>query len=288
MDVGKLIDSVGGLFSLPEVCQQLTRLLAEDRHDATDIAELISCDPVLTARLFDIVNKQSLSGEPAETVSEAVARIDTDDLRWLLSSTAATSSFEQVDTAMVDMENFWHHSVCCGLAAESLARRCRLENPQRLFVAGLMHDIGQLVIYQAMPELAVKVLEKAGEVESFRYRAEKEIMGITHAEVGGALARRWRLPAMIEEVLAFHHEPRKAVEFVLETSIVHISTAIANCVEPSWKMDPERQDVERQTSPFAWQITDLAPSVVDAVLGDVGMESLNVLSVIDPRSAMIY
>ena len=290
MEAHSLIEDSDGLFSLPEICQQLTRLLRDDKCANIEIAELISYDPVLTARILNMANQSSYPGPPLDTVSDAIDRIGADNLKQLLSSTTAVSAFELIDPEVVDMENFWHHSVCCAMASESLAIKCGLKQPEQIFVAGLVHDIGQLVIYQKMPDLALKVLEKAGKEESsYRYRAEKEILGLTHSQVGKALVEKWRLPAMVQEAVEFHHEPRLAREFRLETSIVHIATAIANCVEPSWKMKSlEQHDASRQIDPQAWQITGLSPDVIGSTLSDINMQALTLLCVIAPDSSAIY
>ena len=288
MEAHSLIEGNDKLFSLPEVCQQLARLLGDEKCADIEIAELISYDPVLTARILNRANHPSYPGPPLDTVSDAIDRIGMDNLKQLFSSTASVSAFEQIDPKVVDMESFWHHSVCCAMAAESLAITCGLKRPGQLFVAGLIHDIGQLVIYQSLPDLALKVLETAGEEESFRYKAEKKILGLTHAQVGKTLVEKWRLPAMIQETVEFHHEPQLAGEFLVEASIVHIATAIANCVEPSWKMNLERHDANKQIDPQAWEISGLSSQVIGPTLSDINMQALTVLGIVDPDSIGIY
>lgn len=287
MDARTLVDEIEGLFSLPEVCQQFNRLL-DDKSSDVELAEFIGYDSVLTARLFNLANDNRLYSRPAESISEAILRVGTDRLRRLMASTTATNVFANMESDIVAMDNYWHHSVCCALACESLARQSDLADPQRLFVAGLVHDIGQLAIYQVLPDLAVEVLRKAGELESYRYRMEQEIIGITHAEVGQELLARWQLPMFIQKVVEFHHEPQLAGEYAVEASIVHIATAVANCVEPSWKSGGKEYDAARQVNPFAWVATGLSPDVIDATVSEISIESLKVLSVVDPDSAMIF
>jgi putative nucleotidyltransferase with HDIG domain len=287
MGAKNLVDKVEGLFSLPEVCRQFNQLLDNECTD-TELAELIGYDSVLSAKLFGLANDPRKFDRPADTISEAISRLGTDRLRGIMASTTATNVFANMASDIVDMDNYWHHSVCCALACESLARQAGLETPQRLFVAGLMHDIGQLVIYQVIPDLAIKVLKKAGEQESYRYRMEREIIGITHAEVGQELLSRWQLPLLIQKVVEFHHEPALAGEYTMEASIAHIATAVANCVEPSWKMGGEEHDAARQITPFAWRTTGLSSAVIDETVSEISIESVNVLSAIDPESVMIF
>ncbi len=289
MNVQELVDRSSSLFSLPEVCNRVNELLDEPEVTEEVIAEVIGHDPVLTALLLKMAN-QSPYGSPCQVddVAEATSRIGLTNLRALMTTTSAIDAFEQVDEDLVDMADFWHHSVCCGIAAGSLAGRCGVKDTQTMFVAGLLHDIGQLVLYNSFPELAEQVLRKAGESEYFRYRAEQEIMGVTHAQVGAELLRRWRLSPCLQEVVAFHHEPANAANYGWETSVVHIATAVANRVEPSWKMDSEQQNSPLQIQPEAWEVTGLSPEVIDLTVEAIGTESFAVMSVVNPGSLFLY
>jgi HD-like signal output (HDOD) protein len=288
MDAKSLVDKVEGLYSLPEVCRQLGRLLDEACSEA-DLAELIGYDSVLSAKLFGLANKDPrFYGQPVKTIPEAISRVGSDRIRSLMASTTATNVFANVSSDIVDMDDYWQHSVCCALACESLARQTGLEAPQPLFDAGLMHDIGQLVIYQVLPDLAVEVLCKAGELESYRYRMEQNIIGFTHAAVGQELLSRWQLPLLIQKAVEFHHEPQLAGEYTVAASILHIATAVANCVEPSWKKGGGEHSVIRQVDPFAWRTVGLSPEVIDATVSEISIESMNVLTAVDPESTMIF
>ena len=289
MDAQELVNQAEGLFSLPEVSHRLSALLEDENFALPEIAELISYDPVLLGRLLTMANQPPYRGLEVDSVSDAVARIGLKDLRTLVMSTKAVQTFRDLPPDLVDINNFWHHSVCAGLAAESLAFKCEGAEPTQLFVGGLMHDLGQLPIYQSLPDLARQVLEKAGKSEYYRYRAEKEIIGteMTHAHVGAALIHKWNLSAALQEMVAFHHEPRKAVNYPLEVSIVHISTAIANCIEPSWnraQLDATRVNIDS----FAWETTGLSPKVIEPIVDQINMESFTVLDIIDPESLQMF
>lgn len=289
MDAQELANQAEGLFSLPEVSRRLSVLLGDEKFALPEIAELISYDPVLLGRLLTTVNQPPYRGPEVDNASDAVARIGLKDLRTLVMSTEAVQAFRGLPRDLVDMNNFWHHSVCTGLAAESLAFKIEGAEPTRLFVGGLMHDIGQLPIYQLLPGLARQVLEKAGKSEYYRYRAEKEIIGeeMTHAHVGGALIRKWNLPSALWEMVSFHHEPRRAVDYPLEVSIVHISTAIANCIEPSWNRG-QLAAAEVHIDAYAWEKTGLSRAVIEPIVDQINIESFTVLDIIDPESLQMF
>ncbi len=289
MDARDLVNKACKVYSPPTVFRRLTQLLNDAQDNSEEIIEIISFDPGLTARVLKAANgKSGGSIKKIDNVYDAVSTIGVNDLSILVTTITAVDSFRHVGTDLVDMDNFWNHSVCCGLAGRILAERCGQASPEQVFIAGVLHDIGQLVIYDALPELATAVLRKAGEAESYRYRAEKEIIGITHAEIGAELIRSWGLPEQLGEMVRFHHEPIKAVDYPVETALVHISTGLSNQIEPSWKMDLVHRDSFTEINPHVWTMTGLSPELVRLTLEDVNVESFGVMCLMDPTSVLIF
>ena len=289
MNAKELVDRSGDLYSLPEVRTRVGELLADREVTEQEIADVISHDPALTALLLKMANTAPYGGpRQVGNVVDATSRIGLDNLRELMTTMSVIDVFADVDSDLVDMANFWHHSVCCGIAARSLSRQCGIEDTQQLYIAGLLHDIGQLPLYTGCPDLAEQVLRKSAESEYFRYRAEQELIGITHAQVGAELLRRWGLSPCLQQVVEFHHEPARASAFGLETSVVHIATAVANRVEPSWKMDSRQQNSPLQIQSVAWEITGLSPAVIDSTVDDVDKESFAVMTAVNPGALLLF
>jgi HD-like signal output (HDOD) protein len=289
VDAGELVNETSGLFSPPIIYRRLIELLDDLDSDQDEIAEVISYDPGLTVRVLTAANNVPYaSALKVDDVYDAIAVIKEEDLRTLITTLGTIESFNQIDTDLVDMNDFWNHSVCCGLAAQLLAERCGRANPAEMFVAGVVHDIGQLVIYHALPELATKVLEMAGEPEEHRYHAETEIIGTTHADVGAELIESWQLPAKLREVVRFHHEPAKATIHPVETALVHIATGVTNRIEPSWKMGLAQRYSLASINPHAWTATGLSPEIIPSTLEQINVESIGVMSLIDPKSLFIF
>ena len=106
--------------------------------------------------------------------------------------------------------------------------------------------------------------------------------------MGAELLRRWQFSPYLQQVVEFHHDPANAPTLGRETSIVHIATAVANRVEPSWKMGREQQDSPLQIQPHAWEVTGLSPAVVDTTVEEIDAESLGVMSVVNPGGLLIF
>ncbi len=285
----ELAQRVSELVSLPAAYDRLIRLFAEPDPPRAEIARVIRHDPGLTAMLFKAANgKCSGASFESTNVEEGIQLIGDNRLRSLITATAAADSFRSIDVELVEMSDFWHHSVCCGLVARALADEFGQGDPESLFLTGLLHDIGQLVIYHELPDLARKVLEIAGAPEQYRYRAEQEILAVTHAQVGAELLRLWGLPANLCEAVEFHHEPAAAPNFPVDAAIVHIATGIANAFEPSWKDERLRKSFHKSILPEAWSITGFSQEAIQPTLDAVCWDLLEVEDILVPGASCIF
>jgi len=124
------------------------------------------------------------------------------------------------------MDTFWQHNITCATAASLIAKQCKLPVAEHLFLSGLLQNIGSLVIFQTVPELAKEIITHAQSDHKVLYEAEQRVLGFDHAEVGAALAQKWQLPASLTEIIRHHHTPSQATQFPVETAIVHLSDII--------------------------------------------------------------
>jgi HD-like signal output (HDOD) protein len=217
------------LVSPPDICIKIFELMETNQASAQTLGSVISRDPSLSARLLRIVNS-AFYGFPhrIDTISRAVTVIGISELYNLVVTVSAITSFSRIPNFIVNIDTFWRHSVSCGILARELARQCRVLHPERLFVAGIMHDIGSLVIYHRAPDRIKKLLLAAQGNESILRHLEGKEFGFNHADIGGMLLSRWQLPKLLQEAVQWHHDPDSAPEARLEAAIVHIADALAN------------------------------------------------------------
>jgi len=231
-DARQLLDEYVEVSSLPMIFVRINEALNRPSSSIMDVSRIISEDPGLTARLLRLVNSP-LYGFPShiETVSRALVVIGTQQLRDMALATSVIKLFSGIPADLVTMESFWQHSVACGLAARILATYRREANVERLFVGGLLHDVGRLVLYSRMAKLAREALVRARQDRKLLTLAEREVIGFDHALVGSLLVRAWRLPASLEEMVAFHHQPSEARRFPKDAALIHIANIIAHALE---------------------------------------------------------
>jgi len=260
-----LVADVRDLLSLPEIAVQVNAMAEDPRFSAAEIGDVISRDPSLTARLLRIANSPFFGfTTKVATVNRAVAVVGSKKLRDLIIATCAIRTFKGVPNQLVSMDDFWYHSLYCAIAARLLAASRRLPHADSLFTAGLLHDIGQLIIFNRLPEQAREALRLSMEDPHAvdMHLAEQEVLGFDHAQVGGLLLRHWRLPALIEECVAHHHTPEKAVHFPMEAAIVHIANSIATLAEIN---STHLEDVPRIQA-TAWKVSGLKEEIIEPIM----------------------
>jgi HD-like signal output (HDOD) protein len=228
-----LLKGLVQLSSLPAVYTKINEAVNNPRSSMQDISTIISDDPGLTSRLLQLVNS-AFYGFPSkiETVSRALFIVGTQQIRDLALATSIMSLFKGIPESLVNMESFWRHSVACGVAAKILAtyRRCEM-NVERFFAAGIIHDIGRLVIYKKIPETAQEMIQRCKTNKELLYIVEKEVMGFNHSNVGRVLVKYWNLPPSLEDVVAYHHSPKDAKRYPIETSVVHMADIIVHAMQ---------------------------------------------------------
>jgi HD-like signal output (HDOD) protein len=139
--------------------------------------------------------------------------------------------FKGIPDDLVSMEKFWKHSIGVGIAARTIATFRREMNIERFFVAGILHDIGRLLMFVKIPDLAREAIVFAKQNQELLYVAESERIGFDHAAAGKVLLSTWKLPHYLEEVVGYHHKPEAASRFPNEAAIAHVADIIAHAMQ---------------------------------------------------------
>lgn len=275
------------LVSLPEVCIRVNEMLDDVAVTAADLGQVISQDTSLTARLLKIVNSSYYGFQSKiETVSRAVTVVGLRELRGLVIAASAVETFSNVPDDVLNKVRFWRHSLYCGVIARLLAEQCHVLHSERLFVAGLLHDIGKLVIAQRFPEETKMITLGAESGESSEFKTEQTLLGFNHADVGGELMKAWTMPETLFESVAYHHTPRRADTGIMETCLIHIANILTD--EAEHGLDMKNDSPLQEIDPYAWEMTGLDESVKNHVFREAGPLFTEALETILPRSYPSY
>lgn len=247
VDPMALLRSGVKLPSLPAVFLELQQAIDDPHTSASDLADVISKDPSLSAFLLRMVNSAFYSfPQQVETISRAVAIVGVRQLSTLAVGTSVLNLFKDIPPDVLDMEQFWLHSLTTGLIARELSRELKLAEPERCFVSGLLHDIGRLVIFKHLPERARSILARFHHRDILLMDAEQEELGFDHAKLGGMLLRMWNFPyPLVAAVLGHHAPPEDKVHDM--PGIVHaaniLAVALGNGTEVEAHVPPSVADI---------------------------------------------
>ncbi len=231
-DAEKLVAGVLQVASLPEVYMKIESALEHAHSSSKHLANILREDAALTARILRLANS-SFFNYPGkiDTVSQAVTVIGTRQLREVVLASSVVGMFKDIPEELIDMDSFWKHNIACGVSCRIIATLRRETNIESAFVAGLLHDIGRLILYKEKSTEMAELLNSCRETKTLLYQSEKERFGFDHAILGGLLLKEWKLPNRLVETTACHHTPQKSREFVTETATVHVANIIANALQ---------------------------------------------------------
>ncbi len=236
MDAKQLVSDGLQLVTLPDVYLRVKAVLEDPRSSAADMASAIETDPAVTARLLRMANS-SFFGFAAtiSSVSRAVSMLGTVQVHDMVLATSLAQTFAGVESEALNVARFWRNSVRRAVGAKVLAGACNVLDGERVFLAGLLSQIGEMVLALRAPdELQQSYLAAAAEQLPLA-QVQRRQFGCDYAEVGAELLAAWQLPASLEQTVRFHTEPRRAVDFPLETAIVHFAAVLVGA-------DAERLD----------------------------------------------
>lgn len=250
------------LLTLPDVFMKVKAVVEDPDTTALHLSRVISADPAMTARVLKLVNSAfwGFSGR-IESVSRAVSLLGMFQVHDLVLATSVATTFQRIDPKTVDLTAYWRGSVYRALAASELARAGKLVDLGRVFTEGLLSDIGHMVLFHKVPTLAAQAIECARAEPWSMAAFEREAIGCDHAQVGGALADAWRLPACFGTSIRRQLVPSAIGDHDLEAALLHIGAMLAHGRDDTRLASACVAHID----PAAWAITGLAPDCLPGV-----------------------
>lgn len=253
------VRDVSNLPTLPAVVQFVGNMVEEGQASAQEIGTVIARDQVLSARLLRMVNSP-FYGFPGRisSVTHAVVLLGFNVVKGLVLSTAV---FDRLGD---NSRHLWQHSLGVALISRQLAKELKLGDPEETMVAGLLHDIGKVILGHLAPEDYAAAVQVAEVKHIHILQAEREILGLDHCEVAQWAADSWHLPERLQDVLAWHHAPHMAKEGRAMTAIVHLADILARGMDYGNPGDPAMPRLERE----AFNYLGISYDQIDRVLAD--------------------
>ncbi|BBB67580.1 histidine kinase [Undibacterium sp. YM2] len=267
ISLAQIIDSVKDLPTLPAIVMELLNNIDNEELNMHDLAQKVSHDMALTAKTLRYANSPYYSTMiKVTTVQQAISLLGLSTVRQIVITAALTGCFPENNCKGFNHKDFWRHSNAVAIAARILARRLKL-NPDVAFTAGLLHDIGALVLATCYTGAYEMVLEQRQELQTTQYETEKQLLGIDHALVGETLATQWNFSEVMIKAIAGHHHPEKPGLGFLAT-IVHVADGIAHALGVTTTPDLAPPEITGQS----WESLGLDQTLLDEVLAEAAVE----------------
>ncbi len=222
------------IVSFPDVYFRLKEIVGKDDVSAKDVAAVVNTDAGLSARLLKLVNSPFYGFSAGiDSVGRAVALVGEKELSTLAIGISAISYFKDIPPELVDMKVFWKHSLSCAVLCAIFAAKIGNMATEQLFTAGLLHDVGRLIMFKKLPYASVQSLIFAKENSLPLVEAEKQVFGYDHTEVASLLMSTWKFPKALRTLVTHHHNPPSAGKWERAAAVVQLADCMTNALEIS-------------------------------------------------------
>ena len=265
-ELQKIVDGIKDLPTLPTIIMKVVEIINNPKSSVKDIKSIIENDYVQTVRVLRLANS-SYYGFPQKisTITTAIVLLGFNEIKNLLLSSSVYDLFTShsgVKKYYFDHLKFLDHSIGTAIAARVIAEIIRYEEPEELFVGGLLHDIGRVVQKQFLTEDFEKLMINVIKTDSLIYKKEKRVIGYTHTEVGMLLAKKWKMTDKIVNIIAYHHRPLLSTTYAREAAIVNLADIIVRALGIGSGGDNQIPIMEEDI----FKLTGLSIDKIDAVM----------------------
>jgi len=249
-----LLKQAGDLPSLPEVYIRVNELLDTEISTAIQIGDAVQTDPALTARILKLINSAYYGlSNPVTSISQAVTLLGRQYLQQALTGSVLAEVFKDFNVTEFPLRDFWQHCIKTAIIARQLAmQNARIIDHEAFFTAGLLHDIGWLVIVKVNPSAFVTITTIAKTENRDILLVETEKLGVTHIDVGVALLKKWGIPDLITECIRMHHDADHEGPYAIETSVVALANQLSRHSLPGEREELEEIEEILSTIPY-WE-----------------------------------
>ena len=222
-----LINQIDSLPTLPDVVQKLMLKLYDSDTTSKILAKSMSSDTALVSKILKLVNS-AYYGFPRKisTVSQAIVFLGFNSLKNIVLTASVFNAFDgNGKTGSYDRKKFWEHSLACAVMSKILCKYTRAGLPEEAFFAGLVHDLGKIVIDQYVHDKFIQIIEIIEQDNVGFCEVEKEILGTNHSEIGNWLCEKWNFPAVFLDSIYYHHDPKSSPSNKKVVTIVHFANS---------------------------------------------------------------
>jgi putative nucleotidyltransferase with HDIG domain len=260
----KILKNVKDVPTLPTVYSALYDAMANPQSTANDVAKIVSMDQASAIKILRIANSAffGFSGR-IENIHRAIVVLGFNEVRNLILASSVMNLFSKKESLIgFRPSDFWAHSLSVALIARSIGKLAGGINVENFFVAGILHDIGKLYLFEFAEDDFVRVLASVEENSRLIRDAEVEILGMDHALMGSLLADQWTLPEPIRNAIHYHHFGTVGDKPDLLVASVHVGDVLARALELGHPGD----SLVPQPNESVWEVLKLRPGMISKMV----------------------
>lgn len=230
--VRQVVSNIRNLPTPPIVFQQIQKVMSDPNVSANHIANILAEDPAMSVKVLKLTNSAFYGlAREIDSVKHAVVIVGLEAIKNLVLSASVMDMFKGKQDDQEFHDRYWRHSLAAGFCGRILSKKIKsrgIVNPDSAFSAGLLHDIGKIVICSFLPdEYAMIKTERESDQSSPDFEIEEKVLGYNHAQIGGILAEQWKLPERLADAITYHHHPQLSESEDPISYIVNIADFVA-------------------------------------------------------------
>lgn len=271
---------VSDVFVLPDTCLKVKEVIDNKISDLDEISDIISLDPSLASRLLKLANSALYNfPNPVDTVSKAVLLLGEKQVYDLVVAYGTTEAFAQTPTDIIDLEKFWECSIDCALIAKFLGQTVGIKQHEPLYLSGLLHNIGELVVVQVQPDIARQCATFSKQL--LPWQLQQQLLGFNYSDCSVALLKMWQLPESLLYPLSFIHSPQlqphsKTVQ------VLHLAARLA-----LYDTAFGQYELDQLIDPAIVSNLGLSHKDLDEARTFASLEGMAILSLLNPKGSMV-
>jgi putative nucleotidyltransferase with HDIG domain len=275
IELEHVVDQIDQLPALPEILSDLLQNINREDLDLSVLARKITLDQTLTAKVLRYANSSYYGATGRiSTIQQAITLLGMSTVRQLITAATLAVSFPDNQCKGFDFKAFWRHSMATAVCARVMARHLHL-NQDFAFTAGLLHDIGRLVLVTRFPQQYEQAMTWRTEHDAYTLDAERAVLGVDHVQAGHALALHWRFPQVIDHAIVGHHHPDPSMRGSV-ASLINVANAIVHALD----LNGEEDDVVPPVALSAWYDVGLDGEVYQQIFRETELEFERITSIL--------
>ena len=262
-ELKKRLAKIRNLPTLPIVANNVMKLTQNPDCTTFELAEAISQDQSLATKVLKTANS-AYYGFPGKitTINYAIVILGLNNIKNIVLSSSIMKQFSKTDeNPLFDQKDFWKHSLLCGIISKKISEKMGIKNSEEMFMCGLLHDFGKLILNSFFHDDFVMALELARDKKITILKAENEVFTFNHSGIGALLLRKWSLPPSLVKAVEFHHYPGESLSAFRTASIVHMADYLCRRIGIGSGGD----NVLPQLDKRSFKLIDLTPEQFKAI-----------------------